>query len=215
MSEHFFPADEILLDSVIDWSYRRILGGEDPLTGARPASELAAELEGSISAEGIGGQAALKQWAETIVPATRAMGDPMNLAFVPAAPTATALTFDLAVSSAQIMGGLWETGAGAIAAENQTLRWLADLAGFPADAGGVFVSGGTVGNLSALVAARHAASRSRDGRPQRWAIAASRAVHSSITNAARVMDVDVLWVDGDAEGRLSREALDAAFAAQP
>ena len=215
MSEHFFPADEILLDSVIDWSYRRILGGEDPLTGARPASELAAELEGSISADGIGGRAALKQWAETIVPATRAMGDPMNLAFVPAAPTAAALTFDLAVSSAQIMGGLWETGAGAIAAENQTLRWLADLAGFPADAGGVFVAGGTVGNLSALVAARHAASRGRDARPQRWAIAASRAVHSSIANAASVMDVDVLWVDGDAEGRLSGEALETAFAVQP
>ena len=84
----------------------------------------------------------------------------MNLAYVPASPTAAALTFDLAVSSAQIMGALWETGAGAIAAENQALRWLADLAGWPAGAGGVFVQGGTVGNLSALVAARQRA-RSR------------------------------------------------------
>ena len=107
MTERFFPADELLLDSVIDWSYRRILGGEDPLTGARPARELEAELAGAISAKGIGGRAALERWAETIVPATRAMGDPMNLAFVPAAPTAAALTFDLAVSSAQIMGGVW------------------------------------------------------------------------------------------------------------
>jgi glutamate/tyrosine decarboxylase-like PLP-dependent enzyme len=215
MTERFFPADELLLDSVIDWSYRRILGGEDPLTGARPARELEAELAGAISAKGIGGRAALERWAETIVPATRAMGDPMNLAFVPAAPTAAALTFDLAVSSAQIMGGLWETGAGAIAAENQTLRWLADLAGFPTEAGGVFVAGGTVGNLSALVAARHAADQGREVRPERWAIAASPAVHSSITNAARIMDIDVLWVDGDEEGRLSGDALAAAFAAQP
>ena len=47
-------------------------------------------------------------------------------------------------------------GAGAVYAENQALRWIADLAGLPARAGGVFVSGGTIGNLSALVAARHA-----------------------------------------------------------
>ena len=215
MTERFFPADELLLYSVIDWSYDRILAGGSPMTGARPASELEAELADAISPEGIGGRAALEHWADTIIPATRAMGDPMNLAYVPAAPTAAALTFDLAVSSAQIMGGHWETGAGAIAAENQALRWLAELAGFPAEAGGAFVSGGTVGNLSALVAARHSAGQSREVRPERWAIAASRAVHSSIDNAARIMDVDVLWVDGDAEGRISGDTLDAAFAAHP
>ena len=32
--------------------------------------------------------------------------------------------------------------AGAIFAENEALRWLADLAGFPESSGGVFVSGG-------------------------------------------------------------------------
>lgn len=210
MSGGFFPIDELLIDAVIDWSYRRIVGGEDPMTGARPASELAAALDGSISPDGIGGHEALKRWAHTIVPATRAMGDPMNLAYVPAAPTAAALTFDLAVSSAQVMGALWETGAGAIAAENQALRWLAELAGWPADAGGVFVQGGTVGNLSALVAARERA-RSRRPQPARWRIAASRAAHSSITSAARVMDVDVLWIDGDPAGRIDGAALRAAL----
>ncbi len=45
-------------------------------------------------------------------------------------------------------------GGGAVYAENEALRWIADLAGFPSEAGGVFVSGGTAGNLSALIAAR-------------------------------------------------------------
>ena len=103
MSEPFFPVDELVLDAVIDWSKRRITGGEDPLAGSRPAADLDTELAGSITPEGIGGQAALERWAQIIVPATRAMGDPMNLAYVPAAPTPAALTFDLAVSSAQIM----------------------------------------------------------------------------------------------------------------
>ena len=39
-------------------------------------------------------------------------------------------------------------------AENEALRWLADVAGLPPEAGGVFVSGGTAANLSALVALR-------------------------------------------------------------
>ncbi len=211
-NDGFFPVDELLIDAVIDWSYRRIVGGEDPMTGAKPASELAAALDGAICPEGIGGHEALRRWAHTIVPATRAMGDPMNLAYVPASPTAAALTFDLAVSSAQIMGALWETGAGAIAAENQALRWLADLAGWPADAGGTFVQGGTIGNLSALVAARERARARHDTSPARWRIAAGRAAHSSITSAARVMDVDVLWVDGDAAGRIDGPALAAALA---
>ena len=48
-------------------------------------------------------------------------------------------------------------GGRAVSAENQALRVLADLAGLPAGAGGCFVSGGSAGNLSALVVAREAA----------------------------------------------------------
>jgi glutamate/tyrosine decarboxylase-like PLP-dependent enzyme len=210
-ADGFFPVDELLIDAVIDWSYRRIVGGEDPMTGAKPAADLAAALEGAICPDGVGGHEALRRWSHTIVPATRAMGESMNLAYVPASPTAAALTFDLAVSSAQIMGALWECGAGAIAAENQALRWLSDLAGWPAGAGGVFVQGGTIGNLSALVAARERARSRRAGAPPRWRIAASAAAHSSIASAARVMDVDVVWIDGDEAGRIDGRSLTEAL----
>jgi glutamate/tyrosine decarboxylase-like PLP-dependent enzyme len=72
----------------------------------------------------------------------------------------------------------------------------------------VFVQGGTLGNLSALVAARHAAAVRRDGqRPPRWVVACSAEAHSSVAAAARVMDVDVLLVPGDERGRLTGVAL--------
>ena len=118
-------------------------------------------------------------------------------------PTKAAALFDLIVGASSTIAAGWIDGAGAIWAENQTLRWLADLAGMPAEAGGVFVSGGSAGNLSALVTARHAAARERDGRPARWRFAACDTVHSSVAAAARVMDVDVLDVPHDERGRLT------------
>jgi nucleotide-binding universal stress UspA family protein len=45
-------------------------------------------------------------------------------------------------------------GAGAVYAENQAIQWIVDLAKMPEGSGGVFVAGGTAGNLSALLAAR-------------------------------------------------------------
>jgi glutamate/tyrosine decarboxylase-like PLP-dependent enzyme len=70
------------------------------------------------------------------------------------------------------------------------------------------VSGGTAGNLSALVAARHAAGQNRGGRPPRWAIACADTAHASVASAARVMDAEVVAVPHDDRGRLTGAALD-------
>ncbi len=109
---------------------------------------------------------------------------------------------------------MWEAGAGAIAAENQTLEWLAGLARFPEGAGGCFVSGGSAANLSALVTARHQARLRRGGDPHgaRWCFAATGETHASVHAAARVMDVDVLDVPPDGRGRMTGAGLRAAIA---
>lgn len=107
-----------------------------------------------MTPDGIGWQAALDVFDRVLIPATRAQDDPMNLAYIPAAPTRSAIAFDFATSAANIFAGIWEAGAGAIHAENEALSWIVDLLGWPDSAGGTFVSGGTMGNLSALVTAR-------------------------------------------------------------
>ena len=127
--ERFWPHDEQLLRSVMDWSWRRIAGGQDPQARARPPAELDAALGDTVVPDGIGGHEALRLFTQVMVPATRAQDNPMNLAYVPAAPTEASLVFDLAVSAAEMFAGTWEAGAGAIAAENQALAWLASLAG--------------------------------------------------------------------------------------
>ena len=115
------------------------------------------------------------------------------------------------VGASSTIAANWLDGAGAIWAENQALRWIADLAGLPATAGGVFVSGGSAGNLNSLVTARHAAMQQRTDRPTRWKIAAAETVHSSVAAAARVMDVDVIDVPADELGRLTEGALAATL----
>ena len=175
-----------------------------PLGGVATAAELAERVGATITPTGLGGVEALRRWVEELAPATVAADHPRYFAFIPHAPTEAAVLFDLLVGASGIYAGSWLEAAGAVYAENEALRWLADLTGFPAEAGGVFVPGGTLGNLSALHAARHAALMRRGGvRPARWQIAASTEAHSSIAQAARVLDVELIDVPVDAGHRLT------------
>ncbi|HSL58332.1 MAG TPA: aminotransferase class I/II-fold pyridoxal phosphate-dependent enzyme [Acidimicrobiales bacterium] len=208
------PGQELLAHTVIGFAIERLHLSKDPRWGARSAADLERELTGVVSETGIGGVEALRLFREVLLPACRPLDDPMMLSYVPGAPSVAATLFDLVVSACSVFAGHWESGAGAIAAENQALRWLADLAGFPPQAAGVFVSGGSAANLSALVTARHVAAQGRD-RPARWRVAVSDAAHASVDAAARVMDVDVVRVAVDDADRMTADALRQALDADP
>ena len=178
------------------------------LGGTAPAAALTDEVGPTITAAGLGADATLDLWLRHLAPACIAVDHPRYLAFIPGAPTQMAAAFDMVVSTSSIYAGSWLEGAGAAHAENEALRWVAGLAGFPAEAGGTFVPGGTIGNLSALVTARQAARRQREQAPARWAICVTEETHSSVAHVARsVMDVDVIVVPGDHRGRLTGGAL--------
>lgn len=176
-----------------------------PLDNTATPSELEAAVGQTITREGIGGAEALRIFADHLAPACITANHPRYLAFIPCAPTEASTLFDVVVGASCMYGSTWLEAAGAVYAENQALRWLADLAAFPVQAGGVFVQGGTIGNLSALATARHAmqSRRSRDADDRRrWAIAVSPDAHSSLSHAARVMDVELVVADVDEDRRL-------------
>ncbi len=206
---HIFTDEtDRLARAILDYASRRLRLDPVPLDGPRSPEELERAAGQTITAEGLGGEAALRLFEEVLAPACISTDHPRSLAFIPAAPSEAATLFDLVVGATSIFGGSWREGAGAVHAENQALRWLADLAGLPSAAGGVFVPGGTVGNLSALVAARHVARERRVGPPPaRWRLAATTETHSSVRSAARVMDADVVDVPVDEGGRLTGAAL--------
>ncbi len=200
----------------MDWAEARAVRETDPKTTARTAEELREAAGQTVCAAGIGGRAALRVFRDVLEPATRSQDDPMNLAYIPSAPTRASVAFDFVTSAANVFGGVWETGAGVIFAENEALGWLIELLDWPETAGGVFVSGGTNGNLSALVAAREAALARRGSRPdQGWQLACTGEVHSSIRSTARVLDVTIVEVPGDENGRLTGAALEPILREHP
>lgn len=198
---HEFTSEvQALADEILAYSLYR-LKSDPPLDGPRSEQDLFASVGNTITAKGLGGHEALEVFTKVLAKACISTDHPRNLAFIPSAPSEYANLFDLVVGASALYGGSWQEGSGAVFAENQALRWLSDLAGLPQSAGGVFVQGGTVGNLSALVVAR-AEARKRWPETTRWAIACSQEAHSSIASSAQVMDVEVLTIAPDAEGKL-------------
>jgi glutamate/tyrosine decarboxylase-like PLP-dependent enzyme len=196
----FTPEVEALANEVLTYSLER-LKSDPPLDGPLSEAELFAQVGNTITKKGLGGKEALDVFTSVLAKACISTDHPRNLAFIPSAPSEYANLFDLVVGASALYGGSWQEGSGAVFAENQALRWIADLAGLPQSSGGVFVQGGTMGNLSALVVAR-AQARKNFTDTTRWVIACSDQAHSSIASAAQVMDVDVLKIAVDENGKM-------------
>ena len=209
------PTTESMIRSVLAYAENRLRLNPVPLDhGSRDPAELEAAVKGLLGPGPHNPDQVLGVYTSVIAPAVISADSPRFLGFIPAAPTKASLLFDMLISCASIQGISWLEAAGAIHAENQVLRLIADRAGLPVGAGGCFVSGGSAGNLSALVVARETAKRKAGpgAAGRRWRVAVSEDAHSSITNALRICEMDALVVRAD-DHRLTGAGLRAAIAA--
>jgi glutamate/tyrosine decarboxylase-like PLP-dependent enzyme len=159
-------------------------------------AELKALVGETITKEGIGGENAFELWRKHLANANVPIDHPRHLAFVPASPTRAAIMFDLVTSVSSIHGAYWMEGAGGIFCENEAMRWIVSLTGLPKGAFGVFTSGGTAANLSAIVTAReYWRSLDSANERKRGLVITSSGAHSSIKAMAKVADVDILLVE--------------------
>lgn len=194
---------EMTLD-IMKYAVNRI-SNTSPELGWPKTKEKLDELVGeTVTEEGIGGEKAFQLFKDVLVKASVPVDNPRHLAFVPAAPTRSAILFDLVTSAACIHGAYWMTGAGGIYCENQAMKWLVSLTGLPDSAFGVFTSGGTAANLSAMVAAReYWRSLNDDNKAYKALLITSSGAHSSINSMAQVIDADIIMVDDDKDQRLT------------
>ena len=204
-----------LREAIFEYSKDRLELDPVPLDAPQTLEYLQQVVPATITDAGLGGEEALRVFTEVLAPSCISTDHPGYLSFIPAAPTEAASLFDLVVSASSIYGGSWAEGAGAVYAENEVLHWLAREAGLPSQAGGVFVQGGTIGNLSALVAARATARLELQAAgasyPERWKFICSSEAHSSLKTAAAVMDVELIPAKAGENGVLSGAAVSAAL----
>src|ERR1051325_6216649 len=127
-------------------------------------------------------QEILAQLERDVFPNNLHVDHPRFFAFVPGPNNFVSAMADALASGFNVLNGTWFGGSAAAALELGVVRWLCRVCGFPRDAGGLFVSGGSMANLTALVAARHA--RLND-RTEDAVAYFSDQTHSSVERALR------------------------------
>ncbi len=201
------------------WALRRV-GADDqpgglPIGRPRDLAWLDEHAGRTVTEEGLGPDEVLRIFTEVLEPSCLSVDHHGYLSFVPQAPSEIAVLGDMLTAACSIYAGSWMEGGGAVWAENQALDWLRRLASLPPQAGGVFLQGGTNGNLSALVAAReHARHVSGRSHPEsgRWIVVCGQYSHASVTDMAKVADCEVVTVPGE---RLTGDGVRAALSGHP
>jgi len=187
----------------VHWIQQRLAGTGAGVVGD-PAA-LTAALGGSVTDAGLGVDGAWRMFADVAAPANVGLDSSRFLAFIPCSPSVAAVWMDAIVGAANFSGEAWLEAAGAIAAEQQVLQFLAAQAGLPAGAGGCFMSGGSIGNLSALAVAR-------DQAGERRSVVVADTAHASVHNALHLLGLRSLVVPTGPDCRLTGAAIRAATA---
>ena len=118
------------------------------------------------------------------MPFASVTGHPRYFAFIPGCPTWPASLGDLIASVSNIENSSWLESAGPSELELVVLDWFKEWIGYPAEAEGVLVSGGSAANMTALACAREAMLGAMSERVVAYV---SDQAHSSVARAARVL----------------------------
>jgi aromatic-L-amino-acid/L-tryptophan decarboxylase len=165
---------------------------------------LDAGLAGSITESGLGLDGAWELFRDVVAPNNLGLDSERFLAFIPLSPSVAGVWMDAVYSAASFSAESWLEGAGAVAAESQVIDLLARTAGLPAGAAGCFMSGGSIGNLSALAVAR-------DQAVDRRAVVVADTAHASVDNALHLLGMQTVVVPTGPSCRLTGAAVRTAI----
>jgi glutamate/tyrosine decarboxylase-like PLP-dependent enzyme len=148
--------------------------------------EIRSRLDSKLPIKGTDFDSLLKVFRETIVPFSRQNAHPRMFGYVQSPGTPIGAFADLLASTLNANLTIWRSAPASVELERVTIDWIRQILGFPPEAGGLFVSGGSMANLAALAAARQTKEHSL-GRLRMYA---SSATHFSIAKAATLLGID-------------------------
>ncbi|MCY3833869.1 MAG: aminotransferase class I/II-fold pyridoxal phosphate-dependent enzyme [Chloroflexi bacterium] len=152
-----FSGDEMramgyrVIDMLVDYYESR---AERPVAEKLDFDALDAILAEPLPRAGRPWTEVLQQFERLVVDTSNRVDHPRFFAYIPLANNFVGVLADALAAGFNIFNAVWLQGPGAAQIERLTVDWLRQLFGLPAQAGGAFVSGGSVANLTALAVAR-------------------------------------------------------------
>ena len=183
-----------------------------PVMRVSPRVELDAELREPLPEEPTPVDALLDRLRRVVWPNIGNVQHQRFFAFIPSPSNFVSVMADALAAGFNPFAGNWLEGSGPAQIELVVIDWLREMCGLPETAGGLFVSGGSMANLTALAAARRArlGNRSDDA-----VIYFSDQTHNSIEKALRVLGFareQIRLLPSDEDFRLPVESLRRAVA---
>jgi aromatic-L-amino-acid decarboxylase len=161
-----------------------LAGSRPPVLRTATPAEMRDRLGGPPPEVGRGYDEVLATMLRDVLPYRSTIWHPGYFAYIPGSTTWPGVMGDLLASAANLDVGNWLESAGPSQVELEVLGWMRDWIGFPSEAGGVLVSGGSAANLTALACARELRLGAMDGRAVAYC---SDQSHSSVARAARTL----------------------------
>ncbi len=177
-----------------------------PVTRAESLEEVRAAVPANqaLSEEGRDPKALLPEAVRLLFEHSLFNGHPRFYGYITSSAAPIGMLGDLLAAAVNANVGAWKLAPMATEIEAQTIRWLAQFIGYPADCGGLLLSGGNMANLTCFLAAR-AAQAGWDIRKQgaaggpRLCVYASRETHTWLQKAADLAGLGteaIHWIDG-------------------
>jgi len=129
-----------------------------PLTrDASPSAvRKALALEGGLPESGMDPGELLQQAATQLFDHSLVNGHPRFFGYITSSPAPIGMLGELLAAAVNANVSSWALAPAATAIETQTVRWIAEFIGYPADCGGLLVSGGNMANFVGFLAGRAA-----------------------------------------------------------
>jgi aromatic-L-amino-acid decarboxylase len=191
---------------------RSVTPGESPAAVRR-----AIGADQGLPVTGVESSAMVEEVTDMLLDHSLFNAHPRFWGYITSGPAPIGVLADFVASAVNPNVGAWKLAPSATEIEAQTVRWIAELIGYPVDCGGIMVSGGNMANFLCFLAARRAKvewnireSGLGGGGSRRLRIYAATSTHTWIQKAADLFGhgTDAIrWIETDHEQRMNPDAL--------
>jgi L-2,4-diaminobutyrate decarboxylase len=225
-----FTADAKIIARALNDFYEQSVSGEAPVIRQPPMAEQIADMElSSLVRDGALSGEKLAQFIDRYLSAITRVYHPANIAHQQAVPHYMAALAGMVDGFVSSDGSIYELGPASVSIEYFLINWLLEKVGWnpaPLDAqpvaeeihgGGILTHGGSIANLTALIAARTQVAPEvwLEGNPRDLALLAPSETHYSIARAGGIMGLGhhaVYPLEVDERGVVIPDRLPAAYA---